>query len=123
MPERVKITEAAEKVVEQLRAEHGPLLFHLSGGCCDGSAPMCLAQGDFLIGSRDLKLGTIADCPFYIAEDTFSYYRACEITVDVTPGRGASFSLEIPLDLRFLIRSRILSDKEIKALPKPTHSA
>lgn len=108
MAERVQITGAATKVVEQLRATHGPLIFHLSGGCCDGSAPMCLAEGDLILGSRDLHIGTIAGCPFYVAADTFRYYKNSAITIDITQGRGASFSLEIPLGLRFLMRSELL---------------
>ena len=108
MPDRVQITEAAAEIVRQLKATHGPLMFHLSGGCCDGSAPMCFAEGEFIIGSRDLQIGTIEACPFYIAADTFSYYKNSAITIDVTQGRGASFSLEIPLGVRFLMRSEIL---------------
>ena len=109
MLDRVRITEGAAAIVRELRLKHGPLLFHLSGGCCDGSAPMCLAEGEFLLGSRDLQIGEIEGCPFYTAEDTFSYYKSCEITVDITPGRGSSFSLEIPLGLRFLIRSKLIA--------------
>jgi len=108
--ERVQITAAAADVVRKLKTEHGPLMFHLSGGCCDGSAPMCFAQGDFIIGSRDLKIGEIEQCPFYIAADTFTYYQQSRITIDVTQGRGASFSLEIPLGLRFLMRSELLEE-------------
>lgn len=110
MSERVSITPAAAEVVRQLQAKHGSLLFHLSGGCCDGSAPMCLAQGDFLLGSRDLQIGEIEGCPFYIAADTYSYYKTSDIIIDVTPGRGASFSLEIPLGVRFLMRSKLIEE-------------
>ena len=108
MTDRVDITDAAVEIVRQLKEKHGELMFHLSGGCCDGSAPMCFSKGEFHLGSRDLQIGTIEGCPFYIAEDTFSYYKNSEITVDVTPGRGASFSLEIPLGVRFLIRSNYI---------------
>lgn len=111
MPERVQITENAAEIVRQLKATHGSLMFHLSGGCCDGSAPMCFAEGDFKLGSRDLHIGTIEGCPFYIAADTFSYYKNSAITIDVTEGRGASFSLEIPLGLRFLMRSELMEEK------------
>ncbi len=117
MSERVGITEAAAAIVGQLRQTHGDLVFHLSGGCCDGSSPMCFAKGEFLMGSRDLQIGTIADCPFFIAEDTFSYYKNSRITVDVTPGRGSSFSLEIPLGVRFLIRSDLLEESPV-LIPK-----
>lgn len=94
--------------MRRLQASHGELIFHLSGGCCDGSAPMCLKKDDFIIGSRDLQIGEIANCPFYIAESTFSYYKHSKILIDVTPGRGASFSLEIPLGVRFLMRSTLI---------------
>lgn len=111
--ERLAITDAARAVVDQLRARHGALLFHQSGGCCDGSAPMCFAVGDFRIGSRDLCLGDIHGCKFYMSPEQFQYYENCHTTIDVVPGRGASFSLEIPLGVRFLIRSRLLTDAEL----------
>lgn len=110
--ERLDITEAACAVVDQLRAQHGPLLFHQSGGCCDGSAPMCLGVDDFRVGSRDVCLGELHGCRFYMSPEQFEYYRNCHTTVDVVPGRGASFSLEIPLGVRFLIRSRLFTEDE-----------
>ena len=111
--ERLAITDAARAVVDQLRARHGALLFHQSGGCCDGSAPMCFAVGDFRIGSRDVCLGDVHGCKFYMSPEQFQYYENCHTTIDVVPGRGASFSLEIPLGVRFLIRSRLLTDAEL----------
>jgi uncharacterized protein len=111
--ERISITSAAEKVVDELRAKHGDLMFHQSGGCCDGSAPMCFAVGDFKVGSRDVCLGEIHGCKFYMGGDQFEYYKNCETIVDVVEGRGASFSLEIPLGLRFLTTSRIYDDSEL----------
>ena len=111
--ERLAITDAARAVVDQLRAKHGALLFHQSGGCCDGSAPMCFAVGDFRIGSRDVCLGEVQGCKFYMSPEQFQYYENCHTTIDVVPGRGASFSLEIPLGVRFLIRSRLLTDAEL----------
>lgn len=116
MYERVSVTDAAKVVIDQLRAEHGPLLFHLSGGCCDGSAPMCLAVSDFRVGSRDLCLGEIHGCQLYMAPDQFEYYRNSHTSIDVVPGRGASFSLEIPLGVRFLMRSRLFTDAELADL-------
>ncbi|MBK6960102.1 MAG: DUF779 domain-containing protein [Gammaproteobacteria bacterium] len=110
--ERLAITDAARAVVDQLRARHGALLFHQSGGCCDGSAPMCFAVGDFRIGSRDVCLGEVHGCKFYMSPEQFQYYENCHTTIDVVPGRGASFSLEIPLGVRFLIRSRLLTEAE-----------
>lgn len=112
--ERISVTEKAKEVIEQLREQHGELIFHQSGGCCDGSAPMCFEKGDFLIGSRDLCLGEIHGCNFYMASDQFEYYKYMHITVDVSEGRGSSFSLEIPLGLRFMAISRLLSEDELR---------
>ena len=111
--ERVSVTEKAKEVIDQLRQKHGDLMFHQSGGCCDGSSPMCFAKGDFLVGSRDLCLGEIDGCNFYMAADQFEYYKNMHIVVDVTEGRGSSFSLEIPLGLRFMAVSRLFTDDEI----------
>ena len=114
--ERVTASEEAKGVIDRLRGKHGALIFHQSGGCCDGTAPMCFQEGDFLIGSRDLCLGEVHGCRFYMAPDQFEYYRNMQITIDVTEGRGASFSLEIPLGLRFLTVSRVVSDEELGRL-------
>jgi uncharacterized protein (DUF779 family) len=111
--ERVSVTDKAKAVIDQLREKHGELMFHQSGGCCDGSAPMCFAKGDFLIGSRDVCLGEIHGCKFYMASDQFEFYKSMHITVDVSKGRGSSFSLEIPLGLRFMAVSRLFTDSEI----------
>ncbi|MEM6326059.1 MAG: DUF779 domain-containing protein [Bacteroidota bacterium] len=113
---RVQITPEAAEIVDQLREKHGPLMFHQSGGCCDGSSPMCYAEGDFLLGRSDLKIGEIHGVPFYIAKDQFEYWKHTQLTVDVAPGRGASFSLEIPLGLRFLIDSRVYTEAESEDL-------
>ncbi len=110
--ERVRVTDAAKAVIDELRATHGELMFHQSGGCCDGSAPMCYAQGDLLIGDADVYLGDIHGCPFYMARFQFEYWKHTQLTVDVTKGRGASFSLEIPMGLRFLIHSRLFTPEE-----------
>ena len=119
--ERISATEEAKAVIDQLREKHGPLMFHQSGGCCDGSAPMCFAKGDFLIGSRDVCLGEIHRCLFYMASDQFEYYKNMHITIDVTEGRGSSFSLEIPLGLRFMAISKLLTDDELTNI-KPIES-
>ena len=111
--ERVSVTEKAIAVIDQLRQQHGDLMFHQSGGCCDGSSPMCFAKGEFMIGSRDLCLGEIHGCRFYMAADQFEYYKNSHIVVDVSEGRGSSFSLEIPLGLRFMAVSRLFTDDEI----------
>ena len=119
MTERVSVTARARAVIDQLREQHGELIFHQSGGCCDGSAPMCFQKGDFLLGSRDLCLGEIHGCGFYMAADQFEYYKNTHITVDVTEGRGSSFSLEIPLGLRFMSVSRIFTDEELATITIP----
>ncbi len=113
---RVKITDEAIKVVDQLRARHGDLMFHQSGGCCDGSSPMCFQKGDFIVGSSDVWLGEIAGCDFYMAKDQFEFWQHTELTIDVVPGRGASFSLEIPLGERFVTKSRVFTYEESQNL-------
>ena len=114
--DRVSITPAAEAIVRDLRARHGPLLFHQSGGCCDGSAPMCYPQSEFHIGQRDVYLGCVADCPVYIGQAQFEYWAHTHLTIDVVPGRGAGFSLEAPEGVRFLTRSRVFTDAESRSL-------
>jgi uncharacterized protein (DUF779 family) len=113
---RVSVTDSAKAIIDQLRERHGELMFHQSGGCCDGSAPMCFEEGDFLLGSRDLCLGKIHGCRFYMASDQFEYYKNMHITIDVTRGRGSSFSLEIPLGVRFMTVSRVFRDDEMTQL-------
>jgi hypothetical protein len=113
---RVNITDEAAKVVNELRGKYGELMFHQSGGCCDGSSPMCYPKGEFMVGSSDVWLGEIVGCDFYMAKDQFEYWKHTELTIDVVPGRGASFSLEIPLGLRFVTKSRLFSDEEYQNL-------
>ena len=117
---RVKITSEAAAVVEQLRAKNGELMFHQSGGCCDGSSPMCYPKGEFIVGSSDVWLGEVAGCDFYMAKDQFEFWQHTELTIDITEGRGASFSLEIPLGLRFVTKSRVFTYEESENLT-PTH--
>ncbi len=109
---RVLVTQAAAATIELLRDEHGPLMFHQSGGCCDGSSPMCFTKGEFRIGGNDVWLGQIDGCDFFMSTGQFGYWQHTQLTVDVTKGRGASFSLEIPLGVRFLIRSRLFTEAE-----------
>jgi uncharacterized protein len=104
---RVGVTDEARKVIEELKKTHGPLMFHLSGGCCDGSAPMCFPVGEFKLGGVDEKVGEIVGCEFWMDREQFRRWQHTQWTVDVVPGRGASFSLEIPLGVRFLIRSSL----------------
>ncbi|MFD1015280.1 DUF779 domain-containing protein [Winogradskyella rapida] len=109
---RVEITDKAAEVVRQLKAKHGDLIFHQSGGCCDGSAPMIFEKGEMYLDDSDVHLGNVEGVDFYMHQDQFEYWKHTHLTVDVTEGRGASFSLEIPLGLRFLIHSRLLTEEE-----------
>ncbi|GAA1421319.1 DUF779 domain-containing protein [Streptomyces thermospinosisporus] len=112
---RVELTQAAEELVDKLKGMHGPLMFHQSGGCCDGSAPMCYPRGEFRVGASDVLLGHVAgDTPFWMSADQYAYWRHTHLTVDVVPGRGSGFSLEAPEGVRFLLRSRVLTDEEFQ---------
>jgi len=115
--ERVTSTEAANKIIDQLREEHGTeLMFHQSGGCCDGSAPMCFEVGDFMVGSRDVKMGEIHGCEFFMSPEQFEYMKNTHLTIDIVKGRGSSFSIEIPLGIRFMAVSRLFTEEEYKNL-------
>jgi uncharacterized protein (DUF779 family) len=116
MVNRVEITEKASEVVERLKVQHGALMFHQSGGCCDGSAPMCYPVGDFRVGPQDVFLGSISGCEFYIGAAQFEYWRHTQLTIDVVPGRGSGFSVEAPEGVRFLTRSRVFTDDEVAKL-------
>ena len=113
---RVLVSEKAVEVIKELKEKHGELMFHQSGGCCDGSSPMCFPKGELMIDDNDIWLGTIEGCEFYISKDQFEYWKHTQLTVDVTPGRGASFSLEIPMGIRFIIKSRLYSQEEAENL-------
>ncbi len=119
MVERVLVTEAAASVIEKLVAQHGPVLFHQSGGCCDGSTPMCYPRQEFRVGAQDIFLGTIAESPFYIGAAQFEYWAHTQLIIDVVPGRGGGFSLEAPEGVRFLTRSRVFTDEESASLAPP----
>ena len=123
MVERVLVTPAAAAVIERIRAMHGPLLFHQSGGCCDVSAPMCYPLGDFRTGAQDVLMGRIADCPFSMGAAQFEYWRHTQLIIDVVPGRGSGFSLEAPEGVRFLTRSRLFTDEEAAQLDGPADGA
>jgi uncharacterized protein (DUF779 family) len=115
-PLRVTATPAALSLIEELKAEHGPVMFHQSGGCCDGSSPMCYPQGDFLIGDRDVHLGQVAGADFYISKPQFEVWKHTHIILDVVPGRGGMFSLENGREKRFHVRSRLFTEAENQAL-------
>jgi uncharacterized protein (DUF779 family) len=116
--QRVAITEKAAEIVKKLKEEHGELIFHQSGGCCDGSAPMIFEKEDMYLDDSDILLGQLEGVNYYMNEDQFEYWKHTHLTVDITEGRGSSFSLEIPLGLRFIIHSRLLTEEENTALNK-----
>jgi hypothetical protein len=118
-PNRVAVTEAAAVLLRDLTAKHGPLMFHQSGGCCDGSSPMCYPDGEFLTSEADVHLGDLTvpgldrAVPFWMSASQYEYWKHTHLTVDLVPGRGSGFSVEAPEGVRFLIRSRLLTDTEI----------
>lgn len=117
-PTRVDVTEAAASLLKDLTAQHGPLMFHQSGGCCDGSSPMCYPVGMFLTGPSDvlldaLRIDGLDPIEVYMSESQYDYWKYTHLTIDVVPGRGAGFSVEAPTGNRFLIRSRMMSDDEV----------
>ncbi|MGH3311796.1 MAG: DUF779 domain-containing protein [Streptomyces sp.] len=115
-PERVALTDGAAAMVRRLTDQHGPLMFHQSGGCCDGSSPMCYQLGELRTGDSDVLLGELAvdgvemPVPFWMSASQFGYWSHTHLTVDVVPGRGSGFSLEAPEGVRFLIRSRLMEE-------------
>lgn len=115
-PPRVTATAKAVVLIETLRAEHGPLLFHQSGGCCDGSSPMCYPQNDFIVGDHDVCLGEIGGAPVYISASQFAVWSHTQLIIDVIPGRGGMFSLENGTEQRFLTRGRTFSPDELRRL-------
>ncbi|HUB49791.1 MAG TPA: DUF779 domain-containing protein [Acetobacteraceae bacterium] len=116
MPSRIRVMPAAAELTRRLQAQYGPLLFHLSGSCCEGSAPMCLRATGFRIAARDVLLGRVEGCPFYVGAALFPYWANCELTLDVTTGGGDSFSLEAADGVRFAVRSRLFTDAELDAV-------
>jgi uncharacterized protein (DUF779 family) len=122
LPQQVLTTPAAVALMETLKAKYGPLMFHQSGGCCDGSSPMCYPLGEFMVGDSDVLLATIAvsddspGAPFYMSKSQFEYWKHTQLILDVVPGRGGMFSLDNSEGVRFLIRSRVFTDAEIAAL-------
>jgi uncharacterized protein (DUF779 family) len=115
---RVTHTPEAAALINKLRGMHGDMMFHQSGGCCDGSAPMCYQLGEFKIGQRDVYLGEVEGCPVYISGPQFEYWKHTHLTIDAVPGRGAGFSLEAPEGMRFLTRSRVFTDAELDELER-----
>jgi len=116
MADRVIATPEATALIGRLRTEHGPLLFHQSGGCCEGTAPMCFKQSDFRVGPGDVLLGVIAGVPFYIGRGQFGYCANSQLIIDVTTGGGDSFSIEAADSVRFITRSRLFTEQEARNL-------
>jgi uncharacterized protein len=116
MVPRVLLTERAGELIARLKVMHGDLMFHQSGGCCDGSTPMCFPAGEFRVGAQDVVMGKIAGCMFYMGAAQFDYWRHTQLIIDVVPGRGAGFTLEAPEGVRFLTRSRVFTDAEVAEL-------
>jgi hypothetical protein len=116
MPDRVVFTPQARALTQQLHWKFGPLMFHLSGGCCEGSAPMCFRRNEFRVGPREVLLGDIDGCPFYVAPAQYEYWRHCQLTIDVVHDGGDSFSLEAAEGVRFIVRSRLFTETELAEL-------
>ncbi|MCA9641313.1 MAG: DUF779 domain-containing protein [Myxococcales bacterium] len=106
---QISATPAALELIAKLIGMHGPLMFHQSGGCCDGSAPMCYPRGELRLGVRDVLLGEVGDTPFYMGGDQYERWKHTRLTLDVVPGRGSGFSIEAPEGVRFIIRSDVCS--------------
>ncbi len=115
-PARVTATAAARDLIREIRTEYPDILFHQSGGCCDGSSPMCYPADDFKVGSRDVRLGEVEGVPVYISGPQFEAWRHTQLILDVVPGRGGMFSLDNGRERRFLTRSRVFSEDELGAL-------
>ncbi|MBM7095000.1 DUF779 domain-containing protein [Bacillus sp. H-16] len=116
MIERVTATDDALELIEKLKDKFGPLMFHQSGGCCDGSSPMCYPDGEFRVGQSDVKLGEIGGSSFFISKDQYEYWKHTQLIIDVVNGRGGMFSLEGPEGKRFLTRSRVFTEEEREQL-------
>jgi uncharacterized protein (DUF779 family) len=120
LPSRALITEAAAELLRRLQSRHGALMFHQSGGCCDGSSPMCYPDGEFIVGDRDILLAVLDvgddGVPVWISGPQFEAWKHTQLVIDVVPGRGGGFSLEAPEGMRFLSRGRAFSDAENQSL-------
>lgn len=113
---RILALPAAVELIAELKQRHGELMFHQSGGCCDGSQPMCFEKGEFRLGYSDVCIGEVEGVEFWMAKDQFEYWKHTQLILDVTNGRGSSFSLEIPLGKRFFIHSKVFEDHQIAQL-------
>lgn len=120
MTKRIAVTNKASEIIHKLQETYGELMFHQSGGCCEGSYPHCFEKGGFLVGSNDICIGEIEGCKFYMAADQFEYWKHTHLTLDVITGRAASFSLESTLDMGFIIQSRLFTAEELSNLEPVT---
>lgn len=116
MTKRVTTSDEAIVIIQQLKVRFGELMFHQSGGCCDGSQPMCFEKGEFKVGQSDVCIGSIEGCDFWMSKDQFEYWKYTQLHIHVTKGRGSSFSLEIPMGVRFITQSRMFSETELQDL-------
>ena len=113
VPQQVLATDLAIQLIRVLREKHGPLMFHQSGGCCDGSSPMCYPRGEFLVGDSDVQLGEVDGEPFYMSRSQFEYWKHTQLILDVVPGRGGQFSLDSAEGVRFHTRSRVFDETQM----------
>ena len=111
---RISTTDSADKLIDELTAEHGELMFHQSGGCCDGSAPMCYPAKEYMVGNSDIKLGEIDGTPFYMNEDQHDKWKHTNLTIDAVNGIGGMFSLDNGTGRRFLTKSEICAVEDEK---------
>ncbi|MCA0428590.1 MAG: DUF779 domain-containing protein [Bacteroidetes bacterium] len=116
MISRISCSSEVAGFIAELKNQFGELMFHQSGGCCDGSQPMCFEKGDFKIGSSDVCLGSIENCDFWMSKDQFEYWKFTQLHVVLVHGRGSSFSLEIPYGKRFMVQSRFFTKDELENL-------
>lgn len=116
MIKRILSTRKANDIIDKLKRDNGELMFHQSGGCCDGSSPMCFQAGELMVNELDVLIGEVRGCPFYMSNDQFQYWKHTQLTLDIVEGRGSSFSIEIPLGIRFVIKSRLFKDNELEEL-------
>jgi uncharacterized protein (DUF779 family) len=116
LPQQVLATDLAIHLIRVLREKHGELMFHQSGGCCDGSSPMCYPRGEFMVGDSDVQLGEVDGEPFYMSRSQFAYWKHTQLILDVVTGRGGQFSLDNAEGVRFLIRGRVFDENEIRDL-------
>lgn len=118
MIERVVATDEALRLIKSMKQMHGSIMFYQSGGCCDGSTPMCYREDDFLLGDSDVYLGSIGDVPFYMHKSQYEYWKHTQLIIDAIVGRGATFSLDSVEDNHFITRSRVFTDKEYEEVKK-----